>query len=293
MDALTLLQKVKNIEIKTKKLSQQMFSGEYHSAFKGKGVLFDRVREYEPGDEVRFIDWKVTAKLNHPYIKVFQEERELTVILLVDVSASSDFGTHTMLKRDMITELSAVLAFSASSNQDNTGLLMYSDRVEKYIPPQKGKSHTLKLIREMVSLQPKSVGTRLHVALQYLSNVIKKKCTVFIISDFFDQDLEKDIRVYAKKFDLIGLQVFDIREREMPDLGLIHFKHTETGKMVLIDSSQKKVREEYKRLGVENEKKLKQTFMAAGADLLSIRTDQSYIVPLLNFMKQRNKGNKR
>ncbi len=289
----SLLQKVKKIEIKTRRLSQQLFSGEYHAAFKGKGVLFDRVREYEPGDEVRFMDWKVTAKLNHPYVKVFQEERELTLMILVDVSASSDFGTHTMLKRDMITELSAVLAFSAASNQDNTGLILYSDRIESFIPPGKGRSHTLRLIRDMVSLHPKSKGTKLQTALKYLNRVIKKRCIVFIISDFLDTDLDKDLKLYSKKFDLIGLQVYDIREKELPDLGLIHFKDTESGKMLLIDSSQKTVREAYKNRWNENEVVLKQSFMNAGADLLNIRTDESYIIPLLNFMKRRNKGNKR
>jgi len=289
MDTEELIKRVKKVELRSRRLSQQLFSGEYHSAFKGKGVLFDRVREYEPGDEVRFMDWKVTARLNHPYVKVFQEERELTMMILVDVSASSDFGTHSMLKRDMITELSAVLAFSASSNQDNTGLILYSDQVEKFIPPQKGRSHTLKLIREMVNLQPKNKGTRLKTALQYLNSLIKKKCVVFIISDFLDEDLEKELRIYSKKYDIIGLQVYDIREQEMPDLGLIHFKDTESGKVRLIDSSQKKVRDQYAQTWKGNQRKLKQAFASSGADLLSIRTDESYIVPLMNFMKSRNR----
>ena len=293
MDSSVLLQKVKQIEIKTRRLSQQLFSGEYHSAFKGKGVLFDRVREYEPGDEVRFMDWKVSAKLGRPYVKVFAEERELNLMLLVDVSASSDFGTLSRLKRDMITELSAVLAFSASSNKDNTGIIFYSDQIEKFIPPKKGKSHTLRLIREMVDLEPKSKKTNLQIALQFLNKVVKKRCVVFIISDFMDESLKQDLKIYAKKYDLIGLQIYDIRESEMPDLGLIHFKDTETGSMRLIDTSQLKVREDYHLNWVENEKKLKQIFLSAGADLLRIRTDESYIIPLLKFMKLRNRGNKR
>lgn len=293
MDTKTLLEKVKRIEIKTRRLSQELFSGEYHSAFKGQGILFDRVREYNEGDDVRFMDWKVTAKLNHPYIKVFQEERELSLVVMVDISASSDFGTHFQLKRDLITEISALLAFSASSNQDKTGLLLFSDQVEKFIPPKKGRTHTLKLIREIVDIKPKSQGTDISKALKYLHNIVKKRCVVFLISDFIDQNLEQELKIYSKQFDLIGIQIFDIREREMPDLGLIHFKDTETGKMVLIDTSQKKVREDYFRQGIENDKKIQQDFMNAGSDFIRLRTDQSYIGPLLNLMKKRHNGIKR
>lgn len=293
MNHFLLYNKVKQIEIKTRKLSYELFSGEYHSAFKGKGILFDRVREYQEGDDVRFIDWKVTAKLNHPYVKVFHEERELTLMILVDISASSDFGTHTQLKRDLITELSALLAFSASNNQDNTGLLLFSDQIEKFIPPKKGRNHTLKIIREIVEMEPKGKGTNISIALKYLKSIIKKRCVVFLISDFIDQDLEKELKIYSNQYDLIGIQVYDIREKEMPDLGLIHFKDTETGKMQLIDTSQKKVREDYRILGMENDKKLKQSFINAGSDLLSLRTDQTYIGPLLKLMKKRHNGIKR
>jgi len=293
MDPQELIKKVKRIEIKTRKLSNQLFSGEYHSAFKGKGILFDRVREYTEGDEVRFMDWKVTAKLNHPYVKVFQEERELTMMILVDISASSDFGTHTQLKKDLITEISAVLSFSAAQNQDHAGLILFSDHIEKCIPPKKGRGHTQKIIREIVGFEPKGKGTNIAAALEYLGRMIKKKCIVFLISDFIDQNMEKDLRIYARKFDLIGIQIYDIREREMPDLGLIHFKDTETGKLALIDTAQKKVREDYRIRGLENQKKLYQSFAMAGADLLSLRTDQSYIPLLLNFMKKRHNGIKR
>lgn len=289
MEPAELLQKIRKIEIKTRSLSKSLFAGEYHSAFKGKGILFDRVREYEPGDDIRAIDWNVTARLNHPYVKIFSEERELTVMLLIDVSASSDFGTQTMLKRDMIIELSAVLAFSALNNNDKLGVLFYSSVVEKFIPPKKGKNHILQIIREMLELKPNHKGTDLGSALHYMGNVFKKRCTAFIISDFLDQGLEKPLNIFGRKYDLIGLQIYDIREQEMPDLGLIHFKNTETGELILIDSDDTKMRKNYAMNWNMFNENLDLMLRRAGVDHVKIRTDQSYISPLLLLLRRRER----
>ena len=289
METTELLKKVRKIEIKTRQLSRSVFSGEYHSAFKGKGISFDKVREYEPGDDIRTIDWNVTARLGHPYIKVFEEERELNVMLLIDVSASSDFGTQTMLKRDLILELSAVLTFSALNNNDNTGVLFYSSEVEKYIPPQKGRTHTLRIIREILELKPKKKGTNLAAALNYMGKVVKKRCTAFIISDFLDASMQVPLKIYAKKHELIGIQVYDLREMQMPDLGLIHFKNTETGEVMLIDSSDVKFRQKYEQNWNQRDEALTSLFRKSGIDLVKLRTDQSYIQPLLQMLRKRER----
>ena len=289
MEQAELLQKIRKIEIKTRSLSKSLFADEYHSAFKGKGILFDRVREYEPGDDIRAIDWNVTARLNHPYVKIFSEERELTVMLLIDVSASSDFGTQTMLKRDMIIELSAVLAFSALNNNDKLGVLFYSSVVEKFIPPKKGKNHILQIIREMLELKPRHKGTDLGSALHYMGNVFKKRCTAFIISDFLDQGLEKPLSIFGRRYDLIGLQIYDIREQEMPELGLIHFKNTETGDLILIDSDNTRMRQNYALNWKVFNENLDLMLRRAGVDHVKIRTDQSYISPLLLLLRRRER----
>jgi len=289
MEPAELLHKIRKIEIKTRSLSKSLFAGEYHSAFKGKGILFDRVREYEPGDDIRTIDWNVTARLNHPYVKIFEEERELTVILLIDVSASADFGTQTMLKRDMIIELSAVLAFSALNNNDKLGVLFYSSVVEKFIPPKKGKNHILQIIREMLELKPRHKGTDLGSALHYMGNVFKKRCTAFIISDFLDQGLEKPLSIFGRRYDLIGLQIYDIREQEMPELGLIHFKNTETGDLILIDSDNTRMRQNYALNWKMFNENLDLMLRRAGVDHVKIRTDQSYISPLLLLLRRRER----
>lgn len=289
MEPAELLQKIRKIEIKTRSLSRSLFAGEYHSAFKGKGILFDRVREYEAGDDIRTIDWNVTARLNHPYVKIFEEERELTVMLLIDVSASADFGTQTMLKRDMIIELSAVLAFSALNNNDKLGVLFYSSVVEKFIPPQKGKNHILRIIREMLELKPRHKGTDLGSALHYMGNVFKKRCTAFIISDFLDQGLEKPLSIFGRRYDLIGLQIFDIREQDMPELGLIHFKNTETGELILIDSDDARMRQNYALNWKMFNENLDLMLRRAGVDHVKIRTDQSYISPLLLLLRRRER----
>lgn len=289
MEPAELLQKIRKIEIKTRSLSRSLFAGEYHSAFKGKGILFDRVREYEAGDDIRTIDWNVTARLNHPYVKIFEEERELTVMLLIDVSASADFGTQTMLKRDMIIELSAVLAFSALNNNDKLGVLFYSSVVEKFIPPQKGKNHILRIIREMLELKPRHKGTDLGSALHYMGNVFKKRCTAFIISDFLDQSLEKPLSIFGRRYDLIGLQIFDIREQDMPELGLIHFKNTETGELILVDSDDARMRQNYALNWKVFNENLDLMLRRAGVDHVKIRTDQSYISPLLLLLRRRER----
>ena len=229
MDSAELLKRVRKIEIKTKGLSSQIFSGEYHSAFKGRGMAFSEVREYVEGDDVRNIDWNVTARFGHPYVKVFEEERELTVMLLVDVSASGVFGSTSQLKQDLITELTATLAFSAIQNNDKAGVIFFSDKIEKYIPPKKGKSHILRIIRELINFKPDSKGTNIGLALKYLNNMIKKRCIAFVISDFMDQGFEDAIKVASKKHDLAAIRIFDPREEEMPELGLVRFKDAETG----------------------------------------------------------------
>lgn len=288
MDTAELLKKVRKIEIKTRGLSSQVFSGEYHSAFKGRGMAFSEVREYTPGDDVRTIDWNVTARFNSPYVKVFEEERELNVVLLVDVSASGQFGTLKQRKKDLITELCAVVAFSASTNNDKIGVIFFSDKIEKYIPPKKGKTHILRIIRELVSIEPTSTKTDISQALRYLTNVIKKKSIVFVVSDFIDNNPFVDaIKIANKKHDIVALEIFDKTEREIPPVGLIKLKDLESGEIKWVDTSSKAFQKEMKIQNLQLEERLKEGFNKAGVDHVRLRTDQSYIQPLMNLFKRR------
>jgi len=289
METSELLKKVRKIEIKTRGLSQDLFSGEYHSAFKGRGMSFSEVREYTPGDDIRSIDWNVTARFSHPYVKVFEEERELTVMLLVDVSASENFGTHKQLKQDMITELCAVLAFSAIQNNDKIGVLFFTDKVEKFIAPKKGKSHILHIIRELLQFEPESKKTNISEALRYFTNAIKKKSIAFVISDFMDTNFSDALKIAAGKHDVVGLRIYDKREEELPDMGLVKFRDAESGKLLWLDTSSKQVRNQYYIAMRKREHDLKQIFRRSGVDNASIATNQSYIVPLTTLFAQRGK----
>lgn len=289
MDTSELIKKVRKIEIKTRGLSKHIFSGEYHSAFKGRGMAFSEVREYQFGDDIRNIDWNVTARFNHPYIKVFEEERELSVILLVDISASGSFGTVTQFKKDLITELCAVLSFSALQNNDKIGLILFSDKIEKFIPLKKGRYHVLRIIRELLEFKPESNRTDISIALRYLINVIKKRGIVFILSDFISKDFEEPLKIASKKHDTIAINIFDQRESELPNVGLIYAQDNETGELVWIDTSSVAVREKHKQWWLNHQKKLDDTFNFNSVDSIRIRTDQSYVTPLINFFRQREK----
>lgn len=287
MDSAELLKRVRKIEIKTKGLSSQIFSGEYHSAFKGRGMAFSEVREYVEGDDVRNIDWNVTARFGNPYVKVFEEERELTVMLLVDVSESGIFGSTALLKRELITELTATIAFSAIQNNDKAGVIFFSDKIEKYIPPKKGKSHILRIIRELINFKPESKGTNISLALKYLNNMIKKRCIAFVISDFMDSGFDDAIKVASKKHDLAALRVVDPREEEMPDVGLVRFKDAETGFVSVMDTSDANVRNNYRLYFQQSARLTNELLNKSGVDNVTIRTDQSYVKPLMNLFKQR------
>ena len=287
METTELLKKVRKVEIRTRRVSKHIFSGEYHSTFKGKGMAFSEVREYQLGDDIRAIDWNVTARFNHPYIKVFEEERELTVMLLVDVSGSGSFGTSSQLKKDLITELCAVLAFSALQNNDKIGVIFFSGKIEKFIPPKKGRSHILRIIRELLEFEPEEKTTNIGEALRYLRNVIKKRSIVFILSDFIDNNFEEALKISSKKHDTIAIQVYDRREAEIPDVGLIYGMDSETGKNLWIDTSASSVRDNYKKWWVNKQGKLVETFKRNSVDMINIRTDESYVSPLMNFFKRR------
>jgi len=289
METSELIKKVRKIEIKTRGLSQDLFSGEYHSAFKGRGMSFSEVREYTPGDDIRSIDWNVTARFNHPYVKVFQEERELTVMLLVDVSASELFGTRKQLKQDMITELCAVLAFSAIQNNDKIGVIFFSDKIEKFIPPKKGKSHILHIIRELLQFTPESKKTNISEALRYFTNAIKKKSIAFIISDFMDTNFLDAMKIASGRHDVVGLRIYDRREKELPDMGLVKFRDAETGQLMWMDTSSKEVRNQYNAAVRRRDQMIKETFQRSGVDNVSIATDQSYIAPLTTLFAKRSK----
>lgn len=283
-----LLRKVRQIEIKTKGLSNHIFSGEYHSAFKGRGMSFSEVREYSYGDDVRSIDWNVTARFRSPFIKVFEEERELTLMLIVDISASSLFGSKKLNKRELITEICAVLAFSAISNNDKVGVILFSDRIEKYIPPKKGKSHILFIIRELLSIQPhKKSSTNIEEALKFMNAVMKKRCISFLLSDFISPDFSQALKVTAKKYDLIGIQVYDKRDIEFPDIGLVQVQDAESGMMQWIDSSSAQFRQAYAQSFLKHETQTTNAFRRSGSSLLSIRTDDDYIKKLQVFFKGR------
>jgi uncharacterized protein (DUF58 family) len=289
MEAAELLKKVRKIEIKTRGLSTQLFSGEYHSAFKGRGMTFSEVREYQPGDDIRTIDWNVTARFKNPFVKVYEEERELTVMLVVDVSASGNFGSKNQLKNELIAEICAVLAFSAIQNNDKIGVIFFSDKIEKFISPQKGKSHILRIIRELISFEPSSQGTNIAVALKYLNNIIKKRSTAFIISDFLDDNFEEALKIANRKHDLAALRIFDEREKSLPDVGLIKLKDFETGETMWVNTSRLAVRQKYEQDALKQEANLKETFNKSGVDFTFISTSSSYVQPLMNLFKKREK----
>ena len=282
-----LLKKVRKIEIKTRGLSRQIFAGEYHSAYKGRGMTFSEVREYQYGDDIRNIDWNVTARFNHPYVKVFEEERELTVMLLIDVSGSGSFGTEYQMKRDLITEVSAVLSFSAIENNDKIGVIMFSDRIEKFIPPQKGRKHILRIIRELIDFKPVSKGTDISESLRFLTNAIKKRCSAFVISDFRDKGYSRALQVANNKHDVAALHVYDIRESTLPPVGLIRVLDSETGRERWVDTSSRRVRDSYAMKWESHDEMMKEIFTRAGVDHASLRTGADYIKPLLRLFKKR------
>ncbi len=288
METSDLLKKVRKIEIKTRGLSSQIFSGEYHSAFKGRGMAFSEVREYTPGDDVRTIDWNVTARFSSPFVKVFEEERELSVVLLVDVSASGIFGTHQQFKQELITELCAVVAFSASQNNDKIGVIFFSDKIEKFIPPKKGKSHILRIIRELIEFKPENKKTDLELALKYLTNVIKKRSIVFLLSDFLAEINYKDaLKIANKKHDIVALRIVDKKEMKLPEVGLIKLKDNETGKHLWVDTNDASFRKQFTINQLKFEDELKDIFNRSGIDATKIFTDESYIKPLMNLFKKR------
>lgn len=289
METTDLLKQVRKIEIKTRGLSRNIFAGEYHSAFKGRGMAFSEVREYQFGDDIRNIDWNVTARYSHPYVKIFEEERELTVMLLIDVSGSHDFGTSRKFKRNVITEIAAILAFSAIQNNDKTGVIFFSDKIEKFIPPKKGKSHILRIIRELIDFKPDNLGTNIPEALRYFTNVIKKKCTAFVISDFMDQhaDLERALSVANNKHDVVAVRIFDERETELPSIGMLKVKDAETGNYVWVNSSDPLTRTRYKAWWLEQSDRLKGIFTRCGVDATMINTNEDYVRALMNLFKKR------
>jgi uncharacterized protein (DUF58 family) len=289
MDATELIKKVRRIEIKTRGITQSLFSGEYHSAFKGRGMSFSEVREYQMGDDIRTIDWNVTARFNHPYVKVFEEERELTVILLVDVSGSENFGTSKQLKEELITELCAVLAFSGLQNNDKIGVIFFSDIIEKFIPPKKGKPHILRIIRELIEFKPKNTKTDITQALKFLTNAIKKRSIAFVISDFMDGDFTDAMKIASRKHDVIALRIYDKREKELPNVGLLKTRDPETGMVAWLNTSNKKLRMAYGDAIKQREKAVTEIFRKTGVDMVSIATDESYIAPLSNLFKRRGK----
>jgi uncharacterized protein (DUF58 family) len=288
METSELLKKVRQIEIKTRGLSRNIFAGEYHSAFKGRGMTFSEVREYQYGDDIRSIDWNVTARFNHPYIKVFEEERELTAMLLVDVSGSRDFGTVNQTKRNLITEIAATLAFSAIQNKDKIGVIFFSDKIEKFIPPQKGKKHILYIIRELLDFHPESSRTDVSKVLQYFTNAIKRRCTAFLISDFIDGEFERAMMIANRKHDVVALQVYDPRETEMPDIGLVKLKDAETGERLWVDTSDRRLRMAYHNWWGENQISLQQVLAKCNVDYVSISTDEDYVKSLMRLFRLRN-----
>lgn len=289
MDKSELLKKVRKIEIKAKGLSQNIFAGEYHSAFKGRGMTFSEVREYQYGDDVRDIDWNVTARQNHPYIKVYEEERELTVMLLVDVSGSKDFGAVGETKRDMMAEIAATLAFSAIENNDKVGVILFSDKIEKFIPPKKGRKHILLVISTLLDFKPENKGTDVNCALEFLTSGIKKRCTSFLVSDFIDEsDYSKALSIANNKHDLIAVQVYDKREMQLPDVGLMRVYDAETGEERWINTSSKKVRETYQRWWYQRQLKMSEKLQHSRVDLASIATDEDYTKALLALFKRRD-----
>lgn len=288
MDAKELLQKVRKIEIKTRGLSQNIFAGEYHTAFKGRGVIFSEVREYQPGDDIRDIDWNVTARHNKPFVKVYEEERELTMMLLIDVSGSSDFGAAGDEKKEKIAEIAATLAFSSIQNNDKVGVIFFSDKIEKFIPPKKGKKHILLIIREIIDLKPESRGTDIDVALKFMTNAIKKRCTAFMLSDFIDNhDYLPSMSIANRKHDLSAIQVYDQRDAKLPDVGLMRVRDMESGADRWIDTSSSKVRRIYEKAWYERQQRLATVTGKCGVDLAQITTDEDYVKALLALFRNR------
>lgn len=287
MDTKEILKKVRKIEIKTRRLSDHIFSGEYHSSFKGRGMTFSEVRQYQYGDDVRAIDWNVTARYNEPYVKVFEEERELTMMLLVDVSGSEFFGTTQQFKRDTLTEIAATLAFSAIQNNDKVGLLLFSDEMELFIPPKKGKRHVLLIIRELIEFHPKSTKTNITEALKFLSGVMKKKAIVFVLSDFMDADYEQTLKIASKKHDVTGIRVYDRHDVSIPNLGMVSMLDAETGKTMLVNTASKKVRNGYKEYYLKTVDYFEKSFSHSGAGVISTRIGESYVKKLLGYFKQK------
>ncbi len=288
METKDLLKKVRKIEIKTRRLSDHIFSGEYHTSFKGRGMTFSEVRQYQFGDDIRAIDWNVTARYNEPYVKVFEEERELTMMLMVDISGSESFGTKNQLKSEIITEIAATLAFSATQNNDKIGLILFSDQIELYIPPKKGKSHVLRIIRELIEFQPKSKKTDLSQALKFLSSTQKKKAIVFVISDFMvDEDYEKTLKIASKKHDLTGIRVYDIREEKMPNIGMVEMEDAETREILVVNTGSKKNRLSYEQHYRDKVNYFKDVFSKCGSGTVNTRVDESYVTKLLGYFKSR------
>lgn len=289
METSDILKRVRQIEIKTRGLSSNIFAGQYHSAFKGKGMSFSEVREYQYGDDVRDIDWNVTARYNKPYVKVFEEERELTVMLLIDVSNSLEFGTVKQMKKDMVTEIAATLAFSAIQNNDKIGVIFFSDKIEKFIPPKKGRKHILYIIRELLDFKPESKRTNIKMAVEYLTNVIKKRCTTFMLSDFIDEsDYRNALTIANRKHDIVAIQVYDRRMAELPDVGLMKVRDAETGHEQWIDTSSTKLRNAHHAWWKERQNVLNETFTKCNVDSVSVRTDQDYVKSLLNLFAKRS-----
>jgi uncharacterized protein (DUF58 family) len=289
MSTSALLKKVRKIEIKTKGLSNHIFAGEYHTAFKGKGMAFSEVREYQPGDDVRSIDWNVTARYNAPFVKVFEEEREMTVMLLVDVSGSGNFGTNKQFKRELATEISAILAFSAIKNNDKVGVIFFSNIIEEFIPPKKGKSHILRIIRQVLAFEAKEKKTDVSLAIEYFNNVMKKRTICFVLSDFISQEFEKPLKIASKKHDIIALRIHDKRENTLPNVGIIPLQDAENDSISYVDTSSQKVRELFYNKQEEKQAYLRKLFPKCGVDMIDISTGSDYVKPLMNFFKNRGK----
>jgi len=289
MDTTELLKKVRKIEIKTKGLSKHIFSGEYHSAFKGRGMSFSEVRNYTYGDDVRNIDWNVTARTGETSIKVFEEERELTVMLLIDVSASSMFGTSGQFKSELITEIAAVIAFSATTNNDKVGAILFSDKIEKFLPPKKGRKTILRIIRDLITHETENKGTNVKIALEYLNNIQKKRAIVFVLSDFIDHDYEQALNIASRRHDIVGMHIYDKSEKDLPNVGLLRVRDAESDKEKIIDTSIKSVRDQYSNWFSEHAEYFKTIFNKSGSDVVSIQTDQDYVKALLKFFKKRGR----
>ena len=289
MSTSSLLKKVRQIEIKTKGLSNHIFAGEYHTAFKGKGMAFSEVREYQTGDDIRTIDWNVTARYNTPFVKIFEEEREITVMMLIDVSGSGNFGTSKQSKRELATEISAILAFSAIKNNDKVGVIFFTDKIEQFIPPKKGKSHILRIIRDVLAFKPSRKKTDISVALEYFNSVIKRRSICFILSDFMSSSFHRPLKIASKKHDLVGIRIYDKRENHLPNVGLVPMQDAENEEIIFVDTSNKKVRLDFKKNRLKKIEAVTKSLPASGVDLINITTGTDYVKPLINFFKNRSK----